>query len=164
MYEVLLQGTMQPIIVISTLVILCIVLLMTAGCTGTTSSSSNTTTSAPVSGTTITGSTPESTSQPSAIGQTTQVTLVSVNYAFDKTSITVPAGSHVQLTLDNQDTGIPHNVAIYTSAAASTVIFKGEVITGPKKITYTFDAPTTPGTYYFRCDIHPSMNGAFIVQ
>ncbi|ACL16619.1 cupredoxin domain-containing protein [Methanosphaerula palustris] len=160
---------MRPIFLISTLVILCIVLLMTAGCTSTTSSSLNMTTSAPVSGvpvseTTITGSTTGPTSQPSAVGQTTQVTLVSVNYAFDKTSITVPAGSHVQLTLDNQDTGIPHNVAVYTSAAASTVIFKGEVITGPKKITYTFDAPTTPGTYYFRCDIHPNMNGAFIVQ
>jgi plastocyanin len=25
-------------------------------------------------------------------------------------------------------------------------------------------APSEPGTYYFECDVHPSMNGDFIVQ
>jgi plastocyanin len=41
----------------------------------------------------------------------------------------------------------------------------GDVITGPKKITYTFDAPEKPGTYFFRCDIHPTtMTGQFIVE
>ena len=33
----------------------------------------------------------------------------------------------------------------------------------PVKITYVFTAPAIPGTYYFRCDLHPSMQGQFIV-
>ena len=157
---------MRPILKNFVQVILLIVLLITAGCTTTTTTSVPTTTSAPTSGTTIMTSaltTVPTTTIPGA-GQTTQLTLVAKNYAFDRTSIAVPAGSKVQLVLDNQDSGVPHNIAIYTSSAATTVIFKGEIITGPMKTTYTFDAPATPGTYYFRCDVHPSMNGQFIVQ
>ncbi len=157
---------MRPILRISLPVALLIVLLITAGCTTTTTTSGPTTTSAPTSGTTIMTSaltTVPTTTIPGA-GQTTQLTLVAKNYAFDRASIAVPAGSKVQLVLDNQDSGVPHNIAIYTSSAATTVIFKGEIITGPMKTTYTFDAPTSPGTYYFRCDLHPSMNGQFIVQ
>lgn len=165
MYHVPLLETMRPIFRISVLMTLLIVLLIAAGCTSTTTTTT-TTTSAPVTGTTImaSASTTEPTTGIPGAGQTTQLALIAQNYAFDRASITVPAGSHVQLTFDNQDTGVPHNVAIYTSAAASTVIFKGEIITGPKKTTYTFDAPTKPGTYFFRCDIHPGMNGQFIVQ
>ncbi len=40
----------------------------------------------------------------------------------------------------------------------------GEIITGPAETTYTFTAPSEPGTYYFQCDVHPSMNGDFIVE
>jgi plastocyanin len=40
----------------------------------------------------------------------------------------------------------------------------GEIITGPATINYTFTAPSEPGTYYFQCDVHPSMNGDFIVE
>jgi plastocyanin len=69
----------------------------------------------------------------------------------------------VRIIFNNKES-IPHNVAIYTDSSAQTVIFRGDVITGPKTITYEFVAPTAPGTYFFRCDIHPSsMNGSFIV-
>lgn len=59
---------------------------------------------------------------------------------------------------------MPHNIAFYTSPA-TTVIYKGKTTTGVATITYTFDAPTTPGTYFFRCDVHPNtMTGEFIVR
>jgi len=71
----------------------------------------------------------------------------------------------VTITFINNDSGVPHNIAFCTSSSAATVIYKGENILGVSNITYTFDAPTTPGTYFFRCDIHPStMTGEFIVQ
>ena len=93
------------------------------------------------------------------------INLTAKNIAFDKNSITVPAGAHVIVNFDNQDNGIQHNVAFYTDASASESIYVGAIITGPKKITYTFDAPTRPGTYFFRCDVHPSiMTGQFIVK
>jgi plastocyanin len=69
------------------------------------------------------------------------------------------------VNFDNQDSGIPHNFSVYTSSAATTSIFVGKIITGPSKTTYTFTAPTTPGNYFFRCDVHPTvMTGTFVVQ
>ena len=53
-------------------------------------------------------------------------------------------------------------MSIYQDDTASKALFKGEVIEGPKKITY--NVPALPeGRYYFRCDPHPEfMYGAFI--
>ena len=71
----------------------------------------------------------------------------------------------VTITFINNDSGTPHNIAFYTSSAATTVINIGGMTTGVSTLTYTFDAPTTPGTYFFRCDVHPTtMTGEFIVQ
>jgi plastocyanin len=93
------------------------------------------------------------------------IDLVAKNIAFDKSTISVPAGAEVTINFDNKDSGIPHNFAVYESSAAKKVVFKGKVITGPKKITYTFTAPKQAGDYYFRCDVHPQiMTGTFTVQ
>ncbi|MHB8052837.1 MAG: cupredoxin domain-containing protein [Methanoregula sp.] len=44
-------------------------------------------------------------------------------------------------------------------------MFSGAIITGGQDITYRFTAPAAPGTYFFRCDVHPSvMKGTFIVR
>ncbi len=93
------------------------------------------------------------------------INLVAKNIAFNTTKITVPAGANIDVNFDNQDQYVPHNFAIYTDESAKTVIFQGKTITGPAKIIYTFVAPTNPGTYFFRCDVHPTtMNGQFIVE
>ena len=84
------------------------------------------------------------------------------NFAFDLSRITVPASSQVIIEFENKDSA-PHNVAFYTTSSLAETIYKGGIITGPRTITYTFTAPAVPGTYYFRCDVHPSMNGQFIV-
>lgn len=100
---------------------------------------------------------------PAPIGQAVTVNISALNYRFDKSNITVPAGANVTMVFDNKE-AVPHNVAIYTTSAATQVIFKGEVITGPKIITYNFTAPTTSGDYFFRCDVHPTvMIGTFTV-
>ncbi len=84
------------------------------------------------------------------------------NLVFDLSRITVPASSQVIVEFENDDT-VAHNVAFYTTSSLAATIYKGGIITGPGKITYTFTAPATPGTYYFRCDVHPFMNGQFVV-
>ena len=112
---------------------------------------------------TVTGGvpTPTPTTPP---GQNVTVNLTAKNIAFDKSTITVPAGAHVTLIFDNQDTGSPHNFALYQDQSATQTIFRGQIIGAPMTITYTFDAPTTKGTYFFRCDVHPTlMTGQFIV-
>lgn len=93
------------------------------------------------------------------------INLTAQNIAFDKSTITVPAGASVTINFTNKDTGIQHNFALYTDSSAYTLIFRGDTITGPATTTYTFTAPSTPGNYFFRCDVHPTMmTGTFVVQ
>jgi plastocyanin len=127
----------------SALIVLTVLLTLVAGCAAKT--------------------TPGTTPGPSTGGNT--ITVTASGMAFDTSTITVSAGAHVTITFINNDSGVTHNIAFYMSSAATTVIYKGENILGVSNITYTFDAPTTPGTYFFRCDIHPTtMTGEFIVK
>lgn len=92
------------------------------------------------------------------------VNIRAMNKSFNISTITVPAGAQVTLNFDNQDSGVPHDVAFYTDSSASNNIYRSLAITGPNKITDTFIAPSTPGNYFFRCDFHPTtMTGQFIV-
>jgi plastocyanin len=85
--------------------------------------------------------------------------------AFNTTTITVPAGAEITVNFDNQDNGIPHNFAIYQDKTAAKQIYKGDIIVGPRTVTDTFKAPTKPGSYFFRCDVHPNtMTGVLIVK
>ncbi len=86
------------------------------------------------------------------------------NIAFNTSTITVPAGANVTVNFENKDSGVQHNVAFYETQAADKPIYVGEIISGPAKATYVFRAPEKPGTYFFRCDIHPTiMTGDFVV-
>lgn len=93
------------------------------------------------------------------------VDITAKSFAFNTSTITVPAGANVTINFNNMDAGIPHNVAIYENKDAKKAIYVGAVFKGPKTVTYNFTAPTTPGTYFFRCDVHPTtMVGDFIVK
>jgi plastocyanin len=101
----------------------------------------------------------------SAAGGAVTINLTAQNTAFNVTTITVPAGAKMTVNFSNKDNGMPHNFAVYTDSSASTPIFKGQTITGIANATYTFNAPAKAGTYFFRCDVHPTiMTGQFIVQ
>ena len=100
-----------------------------------------------------------------ATGGPVAVTLLAKNLSFDPTSITASIGVEVTVTLDNQDAGVLHNVAFYTDRSASSAIHVGELIPGVATEDVVFTAPSTPGSYFFRCDVHPdTMTGAFNVQ
>jgi plastocyanin len=76
---------------------------------------------------------------------------------FDTSNLIVPAGRPFDLTFNNNDAGVPHNVQIDTSDKSQT-LFDGDVITGVT--TATYNVPTLQaGTYYFLCKVHPNMNG-----
>jgi plastocyanin len=108
---------------------------------------------------------PDGTPTPSSpAGGSVTVNLTARSLAFDLQTITVTAGSRVTLHFVNADTGMQHNVAIYTTAVPPDVVFRGEVITGPSTADYTFTAPLTTGEYVFTCDVHPDrMYGKFLV-
>ena len=88
---------------------------------------------------------------------------------FDTTCVQVPASQPVKVVFDNKDPGLPHNFDIYKDSNYTQHLAgangPGQVITGPTG-TATYDVPALPaGTYYFRCDIHPTqMQGRFVVK
>jgi hypothetical protein len=87
------------------------------------------------------------------------------NIAFDKECLAEPANKAFTLTFDNQDVGIPHNVAIFNGKDASApVVFRGAVFQGSKTEQYQIPA-LKPGRYYFHCDVHPTaMTGTLVVK
>jgi len=165
---------------LTALVLLTVACLLLAGCTTspgpvtpTPTIIPTTQTAEPTSPTVTPTSTTGETTSPSPVETTVPATtapagpveieLVARGYAFNTATITVPVGSEVRILFNNQDAD-HHNVALYEDRAATRPIFVGELITGPRTITYTFTAPATPGTYHFQCDPHASfMNGDFIV-
>jgi plastocyanin len=92
------------------------------------------------------------------------IDLVARNISFDKTQLTMTAGADAVVKLVNKDAGIPHDFSVYKSADAKEVIFSGvsSLVTGVATKDYKFKAPPA-GTYFFRCDIHPTMNGTLVV-
>lgn len=80
---------------------------------------------------------------------------------FDKDCLAAPAGQAFTIDFSNLDRGIPHNVAIYEDETAAKNLFKGELVDGPGKTTYSVEA-LPAGSFFFRCDPHPDMKGTFI--
>jgi len=110
------------------------------------------------------------TSAPTPSGECTTprngvVNIVALGIAFDTSCIEVPAGRPFTIAFDNRDAGVQHNVALYTDSSATTSLAPpGELITGPSTIDYRIPAQE-PGTYFFRCDVHPTqMVGEFRVD
>lgn len=91
------------------------------------------------------------------------IAITAVNSTFDTTQLSAPASKPFQIVFDNEDAGVPHNVAIYTDSSAATPKFVGDTFDG--KATETYHVPALPpGPYYFRCDVHPAqMNGTLTV-
>src|SRR3954470_6661304 len=93
-------------------------------------------------------------------GVSTSITASGLQFNTD--SLTFEAGKPKQFTFNNDDAGVPHNLAIYTDDTAKKNLFRGEIPTGSAKGNYTIPA-LKPGTYFFRCDIHTDMTGTVTV-
>ena len=89
------------------------------------------------------------------------LTLTTWEVAFDTREIRVPADQPVHLRLDNKDAGILHNIAVYRDPRASELVVRGKLFDGPEIRDYRFDG-FSPGSYYFQCDLHPTMNGILV--
>ncbi len=137
--------------------------IMGAGCGG-----GSTSTAPPTVTTASTPSTLSPTPSPSAVcspsGTELEVaaeTDTSGIPSFDKDCLAAPADTRFTIRFDNRDAEA-HNVDILDHPGG-TSLFTGDLITGPKVVTYTVK-PLPSGTYYFRCDVHPlRMHGTFVV-
>lgn len=88
--------------------------------------------------------------------------------SFSTERLTLPLRG-VTIRFTNADPGVAHNVSIYrvrplSAGDESAPLFRGKIVTGPATREYTvFDVPR-PGTYYFRCDVFPGMEGTVTVS
>ncbi|MBI4259288.1 MAG: cupredoxin domain-containing protein [Actinobacteria bacterium] len=89
----------------------------------------------------------------------TELTVTARNIAFDRGCLAAPAGRAFTIELANRDSGIPHNLSIYVGGKA---LFEGEIFSGDDSRTYRVPA-LEAGDYTFVCDVHPEMDGAFVV-
>jgi plastocyanin len=94
----------------------------------------------------------------------TALTIGAEDKKFDKDCLAAPPEQAFTIDFDNRDLARNHNVAIYDTAGGNNKeLFKGEVIRGPSRTTYSVPAQAK-GTYEFVCDPHAeTMRGTFIV-
>src|SRR5688572_6040606 len=77
---------------------------------------------------------------------------------FDKDVLVATPNAPISLAFANMDTGVLHNVSIFRDSSATQPLYIGELFVGDETRTYRFQS-LEPGTYYFRCDVHPdTMN------
>lgn len=90
------------------------------------------------------------------------VQIVAKDLAFTEASVTAPANTPFQIAFENAE-GAPHNVAVYRDSSAAEKISIGEIFSGPGTKVQAVPA-LAPGSYFFRCDVHPDMTGTLVVQ
>jgi plastocyanin len=83
---------------------------------------------------------------------------------YQTTTLSVPAGHPIDITFQNQDPSVPHNVDVTSDKAGSTSLGAAPVAPGPAT-THVNIGALQPGTYYFHCEVHPTtMTGTITVS
>ena len=96
-------------------------------------------------------------------GGGTRITVAAQGLQFNTNRIELSAGAPSTIHFENNDPGIQHNIAIFTDSSLGTNLFRGEIVTGPAAVDYRIP-PLEPGSYYFHCDVHPTMSGTVVVK
>ena len=89
------------------------------------------------------------------------VSITASGFQFDMSSFSLPAAGGT-ISFTNNDAGTQHNIAIYQDSSAADDLFLGDLVTGVVTADYAVP-PIPPGTYYFQCDVHPTMNGSVTI-
>jgi plastocyanin len=83
---------------------------------------------------------------------------------FAQTNLTFPAGRPVNLTFQNQEPGLQHDVVIAAGTnQQAPAVFTGALVQGPGSQVYAIK-PLQPGSYFYFCEVHPTtMTGTLTV-
>jgi plastocyanin len=90
------------------------------------------------------------------------VALCADDLVFDASTIEAPVGDEFTITFTNAESQ-PHNVAVYTEEGGEEIVI-GDIITGPSVTNQVVVPALDPGTYYYRCDLHPEMEWTIVVE
>ena len=82
---------------------------------------------------------------------------------FDIDEIATFADEPFTIDFENQQPGVPHNIAIYETSAQEVEFFNGEIFNGPDSRIYEVGA-LSAGEYFFVCSVHPPMIGTLYVR
>jgi outer membrane protein assembly factor BamB len=84
--------------------------------------------------------------------------------SFNTNQLTAAAGARVTLIYTN-GSSIPHNWDLFNGGDPSAPSLASTTIkAGPNDVErVSFTAPSTPGRYFFRCDVHPTLMTGFLV-
>jgi plastocyanin len=91
----------------------------------------------------------------------TKLKITASGLTFDKDCLAAVAGTEFTIQLTNDDHGVQHNIHIFGDATLATTVYQGPFILGVAETVYSIRG-VPKGTYYFHCDRHPQMEGAFL--
>jgi plastocyanin len=98
-----------------------------------------------------------------ASGNPDVVQISALGVKYEQTSVTAPANTPFQVSFENKDAGVPHNVSLHLGDVNGAELFKGEVF--PGVATRVYDVPALDaGAYAFVCTVHPTMTGTLTVE
>lgn len=80
---------------------------------------------------------------------------------FSTASLTATAGKSFQIAFENREP-VLHNVTIAADKGFATKILSEAPFNGPRTVVYRVEA-LAAGTYHYRCDVHPLMEGILLV-
>ena len=94
---------------------------------------------------------------PTALVDVFKPVLTGRDNVFAEKTLTMAANADVQVTFNNKGK-IPHNVHFLTAKGGQTLAdgAEGEIIGGGLSTVLSFKSPG-PGSYFYRCDVHPEL-------
>lgn len=104
--------------------------------------------------------TPSGSASPAPSADPGRPLIVADQIRFERDRYEVPAGKPFTLVFENRESA-PHNVAVYTDSSAKTPLFVGEIFGGAASRPYALPS-LAAGAYFFRCDVHPDMQGTLV--
>jgi alcohol dehydrogenase (cytochrome c) len=120
--------------------------------------------SATATSTTTSTAAPSSACTPSATSLCISTPNQGTGLSFNTNQLSAAAGARVTLTYSN-DSAIPHDWHLFNGAdPSSPTIATTAIKAGPKDVeSVSFAVPSTPGRYFFQCDVHPTLMTGFLV-
>lgn len=96
-------------------------------------------------------------------GDPVPLTITAKDITLAPATMQVPSGRQLDVTFENQDAGVPHDLVLKGGPGFSMELIKTEISTGPKTSTLTVPG-LVPGLYQFTCNVHPNMTADLTVM